>query len=65
MRAVLGDPSYRYRARHMRGDIHAPPGAAAEALERLVHEHTGGTHVPGRGVGKQVGSFHSQPGTSC
>ena len=37
VRAVLGDPAYRDRARRMRGDIHAPPAAAAGALERLVH----------------------------
>jgi hypothetical protein len=49
---VLGDPTYR--------DAHAtcatastrPAAAAAEALERLVHERAAGTHVPGRGVGK-------------
>ena len=53
MRAVLSDPTYRDRARYMRDDIHAlPPAAAAEALERLVHEHGGRAHVPGRGVGK-------------
>jgi len=54
VRAVLSDPTYRDRARYMRDDIHALPPAAAEALERLVHEHAGGTHVPGRGVGKVV-----------
>jgi UDP:flavonoid glycosyltransferase YjiC (YdhE family) len=49
VRAVLGDPAYRDRARHMRDDIHAlpPAGAAAEALERLVHEYAGGIHRRG------------------
>ena len=43
VRAVLGDPAYRDRARHMRDDIHAlpPARAAAEALERLVQDHAG------------------------
>jgi MGT family glycosyltransferase len=43
VRTVLRDPAYRDRARHMRDDIHALPaaGAAAEALERLVHDHAG------------------------
>ena len=42
-RAVLGDPAYRDRARHMRDDIHAlpPVAAAVEALERLVRDHAG------------------------
>ena len=41
VRAVLGDPAYRDRARRMRHDIHAlpPAAAAAEALELLVHDH--------------------------
>ena len=49
VRAVLGDPAYRDRARHMRDDIHAlpPAAAAAEALERLVHEHAGAIQPPG------------------
>jgi UDP:flavonoid glycosyltransferase YjiC (YdhE family) len=44
VRAVLRDPAYRDRARHMRDDIHAlpPAGAAVEALERLAHEHVDG-----------------------
>ncbi len=43
VRAVLGDPAYRDRARRMRDDIHVlpPAAAAAEALERLVHDHAG------------------------
>jgi len=49
VRAVLADHGYRDRARHMRDDIHAlpPVSAAAEALERLVRDHTRGTQPPG------------------
>jgi UDP:flavonoid glycosyltransferase YjiC (YdhE family) len=41
VRTVLGDPSYRERARHMRDEIRAlPPAAAAvAALEQIVGEH--------------------------
>jgi MGT family glycosyltransferase len=43
VRAVLGDPSYRQQARHMRDEIRAlPPAAAAvTALEHVVDEHAG------------------------
>ena len=46
---MLSDPTYRDRARYMRDDIHAlpPVSAAAEALERLVRDHTRGTQPPG------------------
>ena len=44
VRAVLGDPAYRARARRMRDDIRAlpPVGAAVSALEQLVRQHPGG-----------------------
>jgi UDP:flavonoid glycosyltransferase YjiC (YdhE family) len=41
VRTVLGEPSYRHRARHMRDEIRAlPPAAAAvTALEQVVDKH--------------------------
>jgi hypothetical protein len=41
VRTVLGDPSYRDRARHVRNEICAlPPAAAAvTALEQVVDKH--------------------------
>jgi UDP:flavonoid glycosyltransferase YjiC (YdhE family) len=41
VRTVLGDPSYREQARHMRDEIRALPlaPAAVTAIERLAAEH--------------------------
>jgi UDP:flavonoid glycosyltransferase YjiC (YdhE family) len=43
MRTVLGDPSYRDSARHMRDEIQAlpPADAAVTALEQIVDQHAG------------------------
>jgi len=40
---VLGDPSYRDQARHMRDEFCALPSAAAAvtALEQLMEKHAG------------------------
>jgi UDP:flavonoid glycosyltransferase YjiC (YdhE family) len=48
VRTVLGEPSYRKCARHMRDEVCAlPPAAAAvTALERVVDQHAGDWEGP-------------------